>query len=214
MVHLIDILFFSEGIETKSDDLKIIYYENNNLKEIGLLKHGMKSGIWFKFRQNESLESIENYVDNNLNGIRNVFYPDGQLFITEFYIEGKRDGDFKEYHFGGSLHTITRFEKDVLKDGLQTYYFPNGNKKIVQNYLNGKFYGEYLTFYHSGNIKIKGQYNSKGLKEGIWYEYYENGNIKEKYSVRDGLWHGKYEVFDEKGKIIKSEIYNKDKKIG
>ena len=79
---------------------------------------------------------------NKKSGWYKAYYPNGNLFIEAFYINGKRDGEFVVFHLDGTIRTFEiycmgRKEKDMMKEE----YESNINQQCGENL--------FLVFYNS-----------------------------------------------------------------
>lgn len=122
-------------------------------KEVDISKKQIRNGIVYEVNQ-----------DKSFTGKFIAKYDNGQLKVSEEYIDG-------------------------LANGTQISYYKNGQTKEELKYENGKPVGEYLSYYENGNIFCQGNY-LEGKKEGVWKVYnednkliltqtYKNGNLED-----------------------------------
>lgn len=163
-----------------------IFDRKNNIVSEGLLINRSYEGVWkFYHKESKIVMTHENYKQGQLNGIRKVFYNDGSLAESMYYLEGKKQGNYKRFGI---------------------------NEKMIEelNYKNDQLDGEALFYDGLGNLILKGQYK-EGLKSGIWYTY-ENGKvIKEEKAKKINAKNFTY-ILNEKGEKIPSELKDRDEK--
>ena len=94
-----------------------------------------------------------------VNGIVEMFHPNGQSKVRGNHIDGKSDGLWK-------------------------YFYENGQLNMRGNYIDGKQNGPFETFYENGELWERGNYRD-GVENGLWEHFHENGQLSLK---RDGLW--------------------------
>jgi len=64
-------------------------YRNNAIKEKGTLKEGKRDGEIKVYREDGSIEKIETFEDNALNGKCEAYYENGNLMHTGHYKNGE-----------------------------------------------------------------------------------------------------------------------------
>ena len=110
------------------------YYENGKIQEESWFKDDLKNGvsIWnnkngqpiaeynYKagnfdglqktFYAKDTLQSVENYQDNQLVGEFTEYFRDGKVKISGKYVNGQKDGPWTEYNESGKVEKVTRFK--------------------------------------------------------------------------------------------------------
>lgn len=130
-----------------------VFYDRkgNKVSEGGINKDRQNEGVWkFYHKESPQIMAIENYKNGKLDGVRKVFYKNGKIASETHYVDGVKEGVFKQYADNGV----------VLEE------IP---------YKNNQFHGWVIYRDYSGNLVAEGQYE-KGLKKGIW-KFYENGKL-------------------------------------
>ena len=123
--------------------------------------------------QKEILEHKEKYKDK-LNftdefgkpqGIFRTYFDDAKRKIRQeaYYIDGKLNGEYKEYYEPNILMKIATY-KDSKLNGKQTRYGYDGSINTMANYKDGELDGEYIDYYN-GKVDKKGVY-----KDGKFFE--------------------------------------------
>jgi antitoxin component YwqK of YwqJK toxin-antitoxin module len=129
-----------------------IFYDEKKFKvSEGKVINKLREGIWTYYHKNsKAVMTIENYVNDKLEGIRKVFYIDGTIAEEVNY-------------------------KNDLKDGVSKKYSKKG--KMIENsiYSKGLLEGAYKVYDESGEVVINGQFKND-LKRGMW-NYYEKGKL-------------------------------------
>ncbi|MFY8188012.1 MAG: toxin-antitoxin system YwqK family antitoxin [Flavobacterium sp.] len=160
-----DTFYFYDNVKSKtinairifSDNGKKVYtkfYHGKFLVSEGAEVDRKREGIWKYYHYNSNqIMTTEFYVNNEIDGVRSVFYQNGLLAEECFYKNGKKEGVYKKY----------ATNKVVLEE---SFY--------VDNQLDGKI----IIRDTDGKIIVKGTYK-KDVSVGIW-EYYENGKLVKK----------------------------------
>lgn len=77
------------------------------------------------------------------------------------YVEGRKNGVFKEWYQNGQIKEVSLFRDDELH-GRRICYWPNGTKRFHVNYINGLMDGVYEEWDENGISKqIKTYYKGK-----------------------------------------------------
>lgn len=146
---------------------------------------GKKTGWYKRYDAKGNLLEHANYLNDTLNGSRNLYFANGTPRTEETYENGLILGQFKEYYKSGQL----------LQEG--TY------KKIDNRTA---FDGLLITYHENGAVKEKVTMKG-GEEDGPFEEYHENGNIAAKgFYISDGFEakeHGELELYDEHGELVR-----------
>ena len=78
------------------------------------------------------------------------FYDTGELYQTVAILEGKKQGEYKEYSLKGNVKVSGQYEND-LKEGTFTFFDEKGIKVAQEFYKEGKLLKR-LEFYASGAV--------------------------------------------------------------
>ncbi|MCX6265845.1 MAG: hypothetical protein NTW16_00605 [Bacteroidetes bacterium] len=113
------------------------YYDNGKIQEESWYKDDLKNGpsVWnnksgkriaeynYKtgdfdglqktFYENDSLQSTNNYFNNNLSGESKEYFRNGQVKISGKYVNGQKEGAWTEYDELGKVEKITKFKGGV-----------------------------------------------------------------------------------------------------
>lgn len=134
----------------------------------GQLIIGQPNGQWLKLKARDTIE-----IMNFKNGLRHGFqlekYEDKLSRSTYEYLDGKRNGSYRQYNAEGQLIYFMEF-KDDKYHGKYEQYLDNGTPYLIGQYDNDKKVGEWKTFV-DGKLKYKSTYNNVGqLIENIELE--------------------------------------------
>ena len=122
-----------------------------------------------------------NYSGGNLDGVRELYFPDGKVKVRERY----KDGQITD---------------------LYEYYFPNGQVELKGYYVMGAMYGQWQKFNEKGNL-VESVTMINNEEMGPFSEYHEDGKI----AVEGTYLHGDNEdgilkFFDESGELYKTML--------
>lgn len=129
--------------------------------EEGILINGAKNGSWITYYPNKdkAIQTMANYVNNELNGVFLTFSDRGQIETLTTYANGQYDGNFAKFRFGNLEESAT--------------------------YINGKLEGLYKKFYQTRKIQMEAEYKN-GVQDGFYKYYDEEGNVVMEYQYKNG----------------------------
>jgi antitoxin component YwqK of YwqJK toxin-antitoxin module len=111
------------------------FYDEGQLKSIGIYVEGKLVSEWKEFYENGSLKEIG--VPNGVNRIDWKFYYDnGRLKEEGISINGYKEGEWKEYYENGVIKSLGIY-KNNSEHGIWSYYHENSNlwkKGIKKSY--------------------------------------------------------------------------------
>ncbi|MEM6321224.1 MAG: toxin-antitoxin system YwqK family antitoxin [Bacteroidota bacterium] len=144
--------------------------QNGKVLEEGILINSMKNGSWITYYPNKDkvIQTMANYVNNELNGIYLTFSDRGQIQTLTTYANGVYDGNFAKFRFGNIEESATY--KNGELDGLYQKYYPSRKIQTEAEYKNGKQDGFYKYYDEQGKVVMEYQYKNGekvagGLKE-------------------------------------------------
>lgn len=141
LVLSLSILLLATSCNTK----KIVLTEDQLPDDIFYLENQIRpfSGeCVVLFQDGQGVKELLTFKDGILDGIRESYYPNGQLSRKGQYLNGK-------------LH------------GKWTAWDEKGNLKYEVHYESDKLTGHYITWFHTGVIKEKGMFD-QDRKIGEW----------------------------------------------
>jgi len=145
------IVMATRNFDGKSNAYTIFYDEKKNKVSEGNVINKMREGVWkYYHKSSKAVMTTENYANDKLEGIRNVYYPNGKLAEEVLY-------------------------KNNVKEGFSKKYSKKGKLVEESTFANGVLQGPYKVYDESGKVAINGQFKND-LKKGLW-QYYEKGKM-------------------------------------
>ena len=116
---------------------------------------------------NRGILKTDKSFDNELrlNGISREYYTNGEIKTEENYVNGKKQGSYKNFYRTGELLREDVYYNDKM-NGISKMYHRNGIIEKESFYSNGKKEGTFKTFDNLGNILQEENY-SVGKKNGV-----------------------------------------------
>ncbi len=133
---------------------------------------------------------IYHLKDGEYHGKFVVYYPDGSIYITGNFKNGKKQGVHKKYNEDGTLSQVVYY-KDDEPYRVKTYY-PNGKLKMdaqVSLYLFERLSSTIFT-------------TDDWILDGQVKEYFQNGQIESIMNYKRGHLAGHYVLYDSLGRIV------------
>lgn len=165
--------------------------------------NGKTNGITTNYNFNGNLSSINNYTNDTISGIYEVYDRDKVSQIYN-YEKGNQNGPFKTFYPDGSLKSEGYIiENEVAYDKFT--YFQNGNFSTIDHYIDG-FLATSKTFNPNGKLENEIDFKNKTGK----YTYsFNNGAYIQNYEMKNGVLNGQFSSHDKfKTKIIEAEYLN------
>ncbi len=178
----------SEGPEAWWDD-------KGNLLSIGANKEGRRSGLFTAFYADGSKHREGSYRAGNQHGPQKTWWPNGQLFLDEKYVDGRADGEQIAYAQDGKV--IARWTLK-MGTGTMTYWDDEGHKSGETGYVDGRAQGASTSYYPSGKVQTKERFID-GDVDGPSVDFWENGQPRERGTYARGNQVGDWSTFDEHG---------------
>jgi len=127
------------------------YTKTGKVTSKGAMLDKQRHGKWLFYGADDtSLVSSESFVKGKLEGMRTVYFDDGQVAETTPFINGE-------------------------KQGVATTYFSNGKLSSTYTFLNGILEGAAKIYDTDGILIREGNYKDN-RKHGTW-SYYLNGEV-------------------------------------
>ena len=172
------------------------YHNTGEFKGKGIYKEGNRTGEWEFFYASGKLEQKGKYdKKGRMQGAWKWWYESGKLWREEFYINGKRDGEMKDYDEEGNVilqgnyiegrkegrwiyespdyKEIGNYVNDEPDSLWKSYYMPAKIKRFEGRFLAGEPVGQHVAFHTNGARMYVGNYVS-GMKDGDWKYYNED----------------------------------------
>lgn len=139
-------IFQEEDISTV-----LIFYPDGNVNVSGSYKGKHKQGKWLYFNTDKSVLSEENYHDDLLNGLKKVYFSNGNIAEEKYYIGGVLNGERKMFYENGEIQAVEHYKNGII-NGHALYFDEKGNKISEGDYLDGDKIGTW-TNYEDGKLK-------------------------------------------------------------
>lgn len=127
-------LYYEKFSEEPYTGEMIDWYEDGQLKEKGVYKEGLKTGLWEGFRKDGSQE-YKLYSKDGVNYDIETFHENGSLNVKGKVKDGEFEGLIKGYYKNGTLN-VTENYKDGKKHGLWESFDVNGRHESSVCYQN------------------------------------------------------------------------------
>ena len=147
-----------------------------------------------------------------------------KILKCEYYeVNGKKEGEYKEYDIYGNLKNIFNYSNGLLT-GVSKQYYQEGGLSSVENYVKSKKIGE-CNYYINGNIfeSLLFSDGSDICKYKRYYYHNRNGILNESghviYNPSLGcdpyiyIYYGMIKFYDENGEFIEEKYYDHRKCI-
>jgi antitoxin component YwqK of YwqJK toxin-antitoxin module len=164
--------------ETAPIDVRKTYHANRQTATSGTYSNGKKVGVYREYDQEGKVISGALYSNDSI-------IAEG---ITT--LQGLKEGTWKHYYPGGSLHFKGSYE-DGEKEGEWKFYATSG--ELIQEgfYRDGQFHGTWKWYYLNGKLHRKEQYR-KGKEDGLFEEWdtFEKQILRGDYELgrKTGEW--------------------------
>ncbi len=151
-----------------------------------------------------------------------TYHDNGRIYKSGNYVNGLKEGEWKEYDKYGKLLKILTYKKGKIDrrstpDQIKEYatFYDNGRLKEKGKTKNGKRDGEWTFYQKNGEIKTivfydYGKEISRNAPEKVveFFEYHPNGRIKIEGITRNGKKDGVFTYYNPKGKVVKSVLFS------
>lgn len=105
----------------------------------------LKEGEWkFYHPASTTIMAVENYNKGKLTGVRKVFFPEGKIAEEVTYVNGVKNGTYKQYTLKGVVLEESAYKEDKLH-GPAIYRNAEGEVVAKGQYTNNKKTGKWQT---------------------------------------------------------------------
>jgi antitoxin component YwqK of YwqJK toxin-antitoxin module len=133
--------------------------------EQGIVRDGMKNGMWVTFNEKGVVSQVSSYVNGLETGVRMEFSKNGQMEKKTTYVANQLDGAFGEYKFGKPIKEAEY--KGGVRHGAYKEYFKNkGTLQKLVEFKNGKQDGKMQYYDDEGNVTLEYTYKNGEKVEG------------------------------------------------
>ena len=152
------------------------YYPDGKQKAVSVISDNGKISRTVSYFQNGMKMAEGNYRNEKKDSLWKFYTDvDGTLISDEYYKEGKKDGDSKNYFPSKGVSEAIHW-KNGIREGKWLEFYTDGNIKINGQFKNDEKDGTFRAFYDSGEIKREVDYTS-GYNNKIVKTYTRNGEV-------------------------------------
>ncbi|MEY3423208.1 MAG: hypothetical protein RIR48_3538 [Bacteroidota bacterium] len=162
-----------------SDSKKVILKNDTGtvVQEYYLAHDSIKHGSFKSYFENGKIKELCTYDQGILTGTRIIYYPNGQIEISETYdANGNLHGPYRQFFENGNLKVEKNYTENVLNGNMKIFY-PDGKIKEDVTMVNNEENGPFLEYYQNGKIHWKGNYRNGDHEYGILYQFDSIGNL-------------------------------------
>lgn len=137
----------------------VFFDQKKNKISEGKIIGKLREGEWIYYHENSTIPMTkERYKADKLNGLRQVYFPNGKIAEEINYTNGVREGNYRKYTPAGIVLEETFYKK-------------------------GEIHGNAIFRGSDGKLASEGKFVN-GLKKGMW-KFYEGGKLvrEEKYPL-------------------------------
>ncbi len=172
------------------------FFQNGQKEKVGRLNNGVEDGEWTFYFQNGQ-KQIGNLNNGIQEGEWKWFYPSGEIFLENFFVNGKKHGLSVQYSDSATIVAkgeyvngeregfwienvgYVREEGNYimgLKHGMWKTYQRDGQLYHSGEFVQGNPNGRHVFYYPDGTLKEE-QFYVMGRRDKTWKKYYENGGL-------------------------------------
>jgi len=164
-----------EGIHLFLDDEIALNYG----RKIFTQKWKHDPNLYMTFFCNGNTKEKIKYLYDNTHGFYNknieLFFENGKHRLIENYKNNQKQGLWTEWYHTGKMKSYCEYA-DGLKQGIERIFFTNDHRKFYISYDKGILDGRFQSWHINGNIEIDCNY-SKGILVDDYKKYDKNGKI-------------------------------------
>lgn len=165
---------------------KKVYSEDGVLQQlISMDKDSTLQGVSITYFDN-GVDVFEqaHYLNGELSGVREIFYPDGNVEIRETYLADVMVDTLMTFHRNGNIRTKAFYKSGTLT-GVATKYYESGLLLEEVTFEYDEENGPFKEYHENGNIKWSGTYKDGDNEVGLLTEYNEQGQAIKKMMCDD-----------------------------
>lgn len=141
------------------------------------------------------------YREGKLEGPYLIYSGTNQLLSESHFVNGKRQGDSRQFYLSGALYSIQRY-KDNAFEGVQEYFYENGKPKAILNYSQGLLDG-LNAYYNCAGIIQRELYYREGKRHGSEKLWNSEGRLLIECHYENGLPNETAREWNHEGRLIK-----------
>ncbi len=148
---------------------------------------GKKMGSYSRYRDGKLIETAT-YLSDTLDGVRILYYSNGNKEIQESYTMGVFHGPYVSYYEGGQLKLEGQYH-DGTMEGAWTKYYESGQVMEVVEMHDNQENGAFVEYYENGHMKAEGHYLDGDNEDGELKLYNEQGVLVKRMECNAGVCH-------------------------
>lgn len=179
MLHILCLGFIFAACGREAEPLEAVSYtdeygytEKYSVKRF----ERSKEGLYQKSDAQGRLVEEANYLNDTLNGLRVLYYENGDTMSVEHYANGMFEGAFRSYHENGRLELEGRYENNAMT-GVWKRYYPDGQLMEEVTFRDNSENGPFTEYHPNGQLKAVGEYLDGDNEHGELKIYDENGTL-------------------------------------
>jgi len=186
------------------------FYPNGQRRYEGQFKNDMCVGE-FKYYDEQGNLRATNSFDKGGTRALNKSYSDGRLIATGYYVNQKKEGEWRYYSKENGQLLLVEDNKNGKVHGSSKVYNPL-NEQLAEEatYVDGRRNGPAKQYYDSGVLMMECQYKDNQLN-GPSKTYYPSGALKEEGSFEKGSKVGVWKTYNEDGDVVGTDNYSAPK---
>lgn len=134
----------------------------------------MRQGLYARISPEGKLVEEAYYEADSLEGLRVIYYANGDSQIVESYQRGHFEGPYREYHENGKLLQTGQYIKNSM-EGLWKTYYPDGQLSEEVTFAGSEENGPFKQYYPNGKLKAEGSFKGGDFEDGELKLYDESG---------------------------------------
>jgi len=152
-------VLFTEAIDGTDAEIAIQKDAGGMIKESGIIRNGMKDGIYLTYNPEGKIKTLGSYVNGKLNGVYLEMSDREQVEMKAHYKNDQLHGQFAKYKYGRPTQEL--------------------------NYKNGVLDGPFSEWSDRGKLAKKGSFKN-GKQDGVLQFFDEEENLMMEYNYKDG----------------------------
>lgn len=172
-----------------SDGMELIEEKNDQgvlLKRFTIDENTQhKEGNYTEYDENGKLLEEATFKNDALDGIRKLYYTDGNVQYIETYQQGQYHGEYQAFHENGEVQLKGTYQENEM-EGEWVAYYSNGQVKERVTFKENNENGPFIEYYESGNLKAEGSYLDGDNEDGLLQLYNEQGELERKMECIKG----------------------------
>lgn len=145
-----------------------------------------RQGVLRRYDPEGKLVEEVNYESDTLQGLRILYYSEGDTQTVETYDRGLFEGPWRTYYENGVLKQEGLYAGNQMTGEWRRYY-QNGQLMEVVTFSGNAENGPFVEYYPNGKLKAEGAYLDGDYEHGLLKEYNEEGLLVRKAQCENGI---------------------------